>query len=156
MPRIYSAHFRYVTIAAAQDLVTCLGVAPKVCRLKRAWMFMNDVTLETAQGMRLNIKRFTATLTPGSGGGAMTPVPHDNGDAAATFTARINDTTPATTSGAFTTIMPAGGHNFGGFSWNWGAGGPTFIGGAGVILELLGAPSGTCNWSAGMEIEEIG
>src|SRR5262249_31771063 len=37
-----------------------------------------------------------ASVSAGSGGGSFTPVADNDTDAAATFTARINDTTPAT------------------------------------------------------------
>lgn len=157
MPRSYEVAFKYTAISAVQDLISCRGTAGKVCRLVRAWLFMDTVSIEAAQGMRLNVKRATATLTLGSGGASVTPALTDGGDAAATFTAHRNDTTPATTSGAFTDVLPAGGHNYNGFSWNWGPypKGIFFSDAQGVVFELLGAPSGTVNWSGGLELEEI-
>lgn len=158
MPRKYSVNFKYTAISAAQDLVACRGSTGKVCRLHRVWLFMGTVAIEAAQGMRLNVKFATATITLGSGGAAATPRLEDPGDSAASFTARTNDTTPATTSGAFTDVLPAGGHNYNGFGWNWGPypAGIFFGLNQGVVFELLGAPSGTVNWSGGMAIEEIG
>jgi hypothetical protein len=71
---------------------------------------MNDTTLQTAQGLRINAK-YSATFTAGTGGSAPTPRPLDPGDAAASFTARANDTAQGTTSGAFVDLTPTGGHN---------------------------------------------
>jgi hypothetical protein len=49
---------------------------------------MNDTTLQTAQGLRLNLKYGSATFTAGTGGSAPTPRPTDPGDAAASLAAR--------------------------------------------------------------------
>lgn len=156
MPRLYTCSFKNVTIAAAQDLISVLGVTNRVIRIQRIWLAMNDTTLQTAQGLRLNLKRGTATVTPGSGGAAVTPTPLDSGDVAATFTSRRNDTTPATTSGAFTDLFPCGGHNYGGLNVNFGNNGPLCIEGQTMIFELLSTVSGTCNFSGGMICEELG
>jgi hypothetical protein len=51
------------------------------------------------EGLRITIRRFTATVTDGTGGTAPTPVPVDDVDAAAGFTARVLDTAVATTTG---------------------------------------------------------
>jgi hypothetical protein len=156
MPRIYTVSFKNVTIAAAQDLIALKGSTGKVCRLRRLWLAMNDTTLQTAQGLRLNVKYGSATVTLGSGGSAPTPRPLDPGDAAASFTCRVNDTTPGTTSGAFVDLVPDGGHNYGRYEFGWGNAGPVFGLNEGIIFELLGAPTGTCNFSGGAEVEESG
>ena len=49
--------------------------------------------------------RLPATVTAGSGGTAVTPAKMNNGDPAATLTARANDTTAATTSGSAAIIL---------------------------------------------------
>jgi len=156
MPRIYTASWKFVTIAAAQDLVSLKGSSGKICRLRAVLIAMNDTTLQTAQGLRLNVKYGSATVTLGSGGSAPTPRPHDPGDAAASFTCRVNDTTPATTSGAFTDITPAGGHNYGGFRYRWMDAFPLFGLNTGIIFELNSTVSGTCNFSGFAEVEELG
>jgi len=51
------------------------------------------------EGLSLAIRRFTATVTNGTGGSTVTPVPCDDIDTAAGFTARQFDTGVATTSG---------------------------------------------------------
>lgn len=155
MPRVYTVSFKNVTISAAQDLISLKGSTGKTCRLRRAWLQMNDTTLQTAQGLRLNVKYGSATVTQGSGGSTPTPRPLDPGDAAASFTAHANDTTPATTSGAFVDLTPSGGHNYGGFDFTW-KDGPVFGLNEGVVFELLSTVSGTCNYSGGVEVEESG
>lgn len=157
MARLYTVTFKNVTISAAQDLVALKGSTGKTCRLRRVWIYMNDTTLQTAQGLRLNVKYGSATVTLGSGGGTPTARPLDAGDSAASFTNHINDTTPGTTSGSFVDIMPAGGHNFAGFDYTWPKGEePVFGLNEGVIFELLSTVSGTCAYSGGATVEETG
>lgn len=157
MPRVYTVSFKNVTVAAAQDLIGLKGSTGKTCRLRRVWLQMNDTTLQTAQGLRLNIKYGSATVTLGSGGSTPTPRPVDAGDAAASFTAVANATTPSTTSGAFVDLTPTGGHNYGGFDYTWPKGEePVFGLNEGVIFELLSTVSGTCNFSGGATVEESG
>lgn len=155
MGRHYTASFKNVSISAAQDLIALKGSSGKVCRVLRAWLFMNDTSIQTAQGLRLNCKYSSATITLGSGGSTPTPRPIDPGDAAASFTAHANDTTPATTSGAFTDIVPGGGHNYAGYDWSFPRP-PVFGLNEGFVFELLSTVSGTCAFSGGIEVEEIG
>ncbi len=157
MPRTYTVSFKNVTISAAQDLVACKGSSGKTCRVRRVWLQMNDTTLQTAQGLRLNLKYGSATVTLGSGGSSPTPRPLDPGDAAASFSCVANATTPSTTSGAFVDLMPTGGHNYGGFDYTFPRGEePVFGLNEGVVWELLSTVSGTCNFSGGMTVEESG
>lgn len=156
MPRIYTVSHKFTTISAAQDLISLKGSAGKVCRLRKLSFLMNDTSLQTAQGLRLNLKFSTATITLGSGGTVPTPRKYDQGDSAASFTCHVNDTTPATTSGAFTDLLPVGGHNYGGFFHNWGDKGPIFSENQGLVFELLSTVTGTCNYSGYAEVEEIG
>lgn len=125
-------------------------------QLCRVWLHMNDTTLQTAQGLRLNTKYSSATITLGSGGSAPTPRPYDPGDTAASFTCRVNDTTPATTSGAFVDLVSGGGHNYGGYDFSWGNNGPIAGLNTGFVFELLSTVSGTCAFSGGMELLELG
>lgn len=60
------------------------------------------------EGIDITIEHLAATVTPGTGGSSVTPVPNDPGisDLASGFTARINDTAVATTSGTKTIMEP--------------------------------------------------
>lgn len=155
MGRIYTVSFENVTVAAVQDLVALKGSSGKVCRVLRAWLGMTNTTIQTAQGLRLNCKYSSATITLGSGGSAPTPRPNDPGDAAASFSCRVNDTTQATTSGAFTNWVPQGIHNYAGFDWSFPR--PLYFGlNEGFVFELLSTVTGTCAFSGGVEVEESG
>lgn len=157
MPRIYLVSFANVTVSAVQDLIALKGSSGKLCRLRRLWLGMNDTTIQTAQGLRLNLKYSTATLTLGSGGSAPTPTRVDPGDAAASFTAHANDTTQATTSGAFTSLMASGCHNYAGFDYTFPRGDEPIFGlNTGVVWELLSTVTGTCVFSGGAAVEESG
>lgn len=157
MARVYTASFKFVTVSAAQDLVAVKGSTGKTCRVRRVWVYMNDTTLQTAQGLRLNVKYASATITLGSGGSSPTPRPLDPGDSAASFTAVANATTPSTTTGTFVDIAPAGGHNYAGFDYTWPKGEePVFGLNEGIVFELNSTVSGTCNFSGGMTVEETG
>lgn len=157
MARVYTVSTKNVTISAAQDLIAVKGSTGKTCRVRRVWVYMNDTTLQTAQGLRLNLKYGSATVTLGSGGSSPTPRPLDAGDSAASFTAGANATTPSTTSGSFVDVTCVGGHNFAGFDYTFPKGEePVFGLSEGVVFELLSTVSGTCAFSAGMTVEETG
>lgn len=156
MPRKYTISFRAVSVSAVQDLVSLKGSSGKICKLRRATVQMSAVTLPTAQGMNLNVKYGSATVTLGSGGSTPTPKPLDPGDSAASFSCHANDTSQATTSGAFSDITPNGGHVFSGFDYNWGNDGPIFGLNTGIVFEMATAPSGTIVFSGSVEVEEIG
>lgn len=156
MGRIYTVGFKAVTISAVQDLIALKGSTGKVCRLRRVWLGMNDTALQTPQGVKLNVKYASATITLGSGGSTPTPRPSDPGDAAASFTAHANDTTQATTSGSFVDLVPDGGHNYGRYEFGWGNNGPLFGLNEGIVFELNSTVSGTCVFSGGAEVEEMG
>jgi hypothetical protein len=98
-----------VTLAAAGTDADLLSIQPatnKPCRLV-GWILgqTSEVADAAEENLRLTIRHMTATVTIGSGGAAVTPVPNRPGtDIAAAFTARVNDATVATTTGT-STIM---------------------------------------------------
>ncbi len=107
--RIYVVPIENVTIGTAvQDIFSLLAGASNGIELHHIHLEAN-VSAEAA--LRLRLKRGTATVTQGSGGSNVTPAPVDANDAASSgVTAHINDTTQATTTGAFTTLA--------GFFWD--------------------------------------
>lgn len=96
--RTYIIRFRGVSVSAAQDL--CAAYAGASMALEVISVTLGQVTLPTVELLPISIKRLTATVTAGSGGNSFTPELDTDTDSAATFTARINDTTIATTSGS--------------------------------------------------------
>jgi hypothetical protein len=109
--RIYSAGFDTVSIGTAvQDIFSLLAGTAKGCQLHHIHLEAAGIT--TAAQLRLRLKRGTVTVTQGSGGTAPTPGLIDAGDTlASTSTIHCNDTTQATTTGNFTTLLEY-------FQWN--------------------------------------
>ena len=108
MSRIYRVPYTGTVTAAGTD-TDLLSVQPaddKPCRIV-GWILgqTSEVGDTAEENVRITVRHMTATVTIGSGGSAVTPVPLRPGtDAAAGFTARCNDTTVSTTSGT-STIM---------------------------------------------------
>lgn len=110
--RLYTVPFVAVSIAAVQDLFNLAPAANKPIWLEQIKLSNVGGNADAGDAqeelLRIEVIRMTATVTNGSGGAAVTPVPTQPGDAAAGFTARCNDTTLATTSGVATTVDPDG------------------------------------------------
>lgn len=101
--RRYSFGFAATSITATQDLFYIKPAADKMCILEAVYLSNVGGTADAGDAqeelLRLEIIHLPATVTVGSGGTAPTPGPQWPADAAAGFTARVNDTTVATTSG---------------------------------------------------------
>ncbi len=106
--RIYYVPIENVAIGTAvQDIFSFKCTAGG---LILHWIHL-DSTNVAAAALRMRLRRGTATVTLGSAGTAPTPsAASANNSVAAATTAHINDTSQATTSGAFTTII--------GFNWD--------------------------------------
>jgi hypothetical protein len=104
MSRVYTASFQAVAISAAQDLLYLLCSSTMPIEIHS--VTLSQKTLTAWEGKDFTFRRLSATVTAGSGGATVTPTPHAPNDAAAVTTARRNDTTVATTSGANTIIKP--------------------------------------------------
>lgn len=103
MGRKYTVGFEQVSCAAAQDAILIVAPSSKVLRILEVRLGQSSSTTSTMQ--RVRHSRLTGTVSNGSGGAAATPRKHQTGDAAAAATARINDTTQATTSGTKSTLF---------------------------------------------------
>lgn len=101
--RAYAVEFHAVAVAAQQDFFYVKPAADKICVIEAVYLSNVGVAADAGDAqeelLRIEIIRVPATVTVGSGGGSMTPNPLSTNDTAAGFTARINDTTVATTSG---------------------------------------------------------
>jgi hypothetical protein len=155
MGRRYSVTFENVAVAAAQDLFEINGAAGKMLRIIGIKWGATNTTLPTAQMLSTRARFLPATVTSGTGGAAVTPQPYDPGDAAASFTAERNNTTPATTSGTAKILHEAGNHVYAGEDYMFPT--PPVIGPSeSFVYELLSTPAGTLNLSGKIEVEEIG
>ena len=96
--RTYTINFRNVNVSAVQDL--CAAYCGASMAIEVVSLTIGQITQTAVELLQISIKHLPATVTPGSSGNSYTPNPDVPTDAAATFTARINDTTPATTGGS--------------------------------------------------------
>lgn len=101
--RLYSINFADVSVSASQDLINITATAGMAFKIHRIELGQRSLTAWESKPVKLI--RLPTTVTAGSGGSTVTPQRMNSGDAAATVTARANDTTPASTSGAASTIF---------------------------------------------------
>lgn len=95
--RTYTVNVRGVSVSAIQDFVSIYaGSGGASIEIVGHNIGPCNTTVEILQ---VSGKILPATVTTGSGGTSATPVADNRGDAAATATARINDTTQASSSG---------------------------------------------------------
>jgi hypothetical protein len=94
--RVYTVSFSQVAVTAAQDLIS-IATGAKAIKLHSVQLGQYGAT--AVGNLPIAMRRLGPTAALGSGGSAVTPVPMNPGDAAATVTAHVNDTTNATTSG---------------------------------------------------------
>jgi hypothetical protein len=110
--RAYAVPFTGVSISATQDLFYIKPAADKVCVIEAVYLSNVGGTADAGDAqeelLRVELIRVPATVTVGSGGSAPTPSPFLVNDTAASFTARVNDTTVATTSGTLATVHADG------------------------------------------------
>ena len=98
MGRIYTASFDDVSVSAAQDLLslaTGTSGSPLLMSVAIHMITLGQRTLTSWEAKPLRLVRYSGAYTISSSGNSATPRPHNFGDAAATATARINDTTAA-------------------------------------------------------------
>lgn len=102
--RLYVVEFHNVAVSVQQDFIYCKPAADKICILEAVYLGVVGGTADAGDAQEelfdIEIIRVPATVTASSGGSSFTPTPQMLNDAAAGFTARINDTTKATTSGS--------------------------------------------------------
>jgi hypothetical protein len=139
--RLYSVGFSGIALAAAQDLIAVYAGASKIVAIQS--VTLGQITGVTVANFRLRLVYLPATVTAGSGGGAGTVKPWVSGDAAATATARINDTTQATSGGTAVNLWDDVWNSINGFYWQPPVSArPPLIGLSGAfVVSLDGAPS---------------
>lgn len=101
--RIYKVPFAGVSISAVQDLISIQSTSGGSFYLNE--LYLGQITQTSVELLRMSIKRFSGGYSIGSGGSSVTPAKALFGDAAATATARSNDTTQ--TSGGTSVTLPA-------------------------------------------------
>lgn len=113
MGRIYTVVLAATVTAAGTDTDWLLVLPADDKPVKLRGMLISqtsEIGDSQEEGLRFSILRLPATVTNGSGGTTPTPSPMDSADVAAGFTAHVNDTTVATTSGTAVALAE--------FGWN--------------------------------------
>lgn len=156
MSGIYTVSFTGVAVTAQQDLIALVAHATKQCVLLGFGISQSTEVGDTAEeGLSILIK--SGATTVGSGGsGAFTPIPNDFSAGAAGFTARLNDTTTAS-SGTIITHYP--------YNWNVRVGMDiilpeqmqiVFGAGRRLVIGLATTPADSITMSGYAVVQEIG
>lgn len=111
--RVYAVEFHAVSVSAQQDFFYIKPAADKICLLEAVYLSNVGGGADAGDAQeelyRIEVRRVPATVTVGSGGSSVSaPNPLVTNDTAASFTARINDTTPATSSGTILNLHSDG------------------------------------------------
>lgn len=155
MPREYTVTFENVAVTAAQDLFQIIGASGKILRILRVAVGATDTSIPTSQQVRIRCRFLPATVSNGSGGSAPTPQPLDAGDAAASFTAKANSTSQATTGGTAVVLETLGANLYAGYDYAFPK--PPIVGPSeSFTFELLSTVSGTVHLSGTCLVEEYG
>ena len=155
MPRSYSVITEAVAVSAVQDLIQIKGAAGKILKILSVSVGASNTTVPPAQMLDLRCRFLPATVTDGSGGSSPTPKPLDPGDAAASFTAKANNTTQATTSGTPAVLMAKGVHIYSGLDYSFLK--PPIIGPSeSFTFELQSTVAGSVNLTTEVVVEELG
>lgn len=155
MPRRYTVVFEKIAVSAVQDLLAVKGATGKTVRIIDYTVICVDTTAPANTQMALRCSYLPATVTDGSAGAAVTPRPADPGDAAATATARRNDTTPATSSGTKVTLRESGCNVYQGDQYTFPAP-PIIAASTQFVLEIITTPAAALTLSGSVTFEEIG
>lgn len=144
-----------VSVSAVQDILAAYAASTKKLQLIAVEIAANGQT--TVGNYALRLRYLPATVTSGSGGGSVTPRNVNPSGAAASFTARRNDTTQATTSGTAADIVSSMFNPINGYYWQppVGSGDEPKAELSGAFVISLDGVSGTLGVSATMWLREV-
>ena len=101
--RLYTVEFHAVAITAQQDLFYIKPAADKLCFIEMVKLAVSGASADAGDTQEelfdISLLRVPTVVTASAAGNAATPTPISFNDAAASFTARTNDTTKATSTG---------------------------------------------------------
>lgn len=157
MGRLYAVCFENVAVTAAQDLLYIAPADDKPCIIHEIRL-SQSTEIKDAEEEQLRLKLVRGHSTVGSDGSAVTPTPLNPSDAAASFTARRNDTTIASSGTAVDLLADTMNVRSG---WLWlptPECRPVVSQGAGVtiVLRLMANPADSVTMGGTMIVEEIG
>jgi hypothetical protein len=152
--RFYTVNITDVAVSAAQDLIGILATSGMAFKLWR--VELGQRTLTSWEAKTIKIIRNPVTVTAGSAGTSATPQKMNSGDAAATVTARINDTTPQSTNGTASVLLQREWEFLNGFIWvPMPDERPVIAPSQGLAINLPTAPSASMTVSGFALIEEL-
>jgi hypothetical protein len=153
MSREYSIEFDGVAVSAVQDLLAVYAGANMAFEVHS--ITLGQISAVAVGNLRITLKRMRATVTSGSAGAAPTVQKLNDGDAAATVTARANDTTQATATTS--TKLHADVYNVvNGYQWIFPPDDrPVFQPNQAAVLSLDTAPGSAETMSGTMVIAEL-
>lgn len=152
--RVYAVPFKNVSISAVQDVLGIYAGSTKALEIHEIKLGQTSIT--TAAQLRVTLRRLPATVTAGSGGSTPTPVPQNNNDTAASFTAHANDTTQAGTSGTAVDYTPDVWNLINGYDMLFAPEDRPVIGpNEGFVVSLDQAPSQAINCSGVAIVAEL-
>ena len=152
---IFTVVCENVAVTAAQDIVAAYAATTKKLQLLAVELSANGQT--TVGNYPIRLRYLPATVTAGSGGSATTPHNVNPDGAAASFTARTNDTTHAVTTGTASDFVASQFNPINGYYWQppVGVGDEPKADVSGALVLSLDAVTGTLNISATMWLREI-
>jgi hypothetical protein len=113
--RLYSVTFAAVSVTLQQEFFYIKPAADKICIIEAVYLGCSGGAADAGDAQEelydVELVYLPATVTVGSGGTAPTPSPVAINDTAASFTARVNDTTKASSSGTAVVRHPDGMNN---------------------------------------------
>lgn len=154
--RVYTVVFSAVAVTAQQDLFEIVAAAGKPCVIL-GWDLSQSSEVGDAQEEGLALLLKSGQTTSGSGGSAPTPQPVNPTDAAAGFSAEVNNTTKAS-AGTISTRYSS--------SWNVRATPMPYMlpermqfvipGGVRATIELATTPADSITMSGTLWVLELG
>jgi len=143
-----------VAVTAAQDILAAYAATGKKLQILAVDLAANGQT--TVGNWPIRLRYLPVTVTAGSGGAAVTPSNVNPDGAAASFTARRNDTTHAVTSGSATDFVATQFNPINGYYWQppVGVGDEPKADLSGAFVLSLDTGPGTLNISATMWLRE--
>lgn len=152
--RLYSVGINAVSCTLAQDLFAIYSGTQRIFRPVSIDLSQSTFTSLQAN-LKLSFKRLPTTVTTGSGGTSATINKQSLNDSSAGVTARINDTTQATTSGTAVIWHPTDINPLNGYQWYWPEATRPWIGlSEAFIVSLDTAPTSAAVFSGTLYFEE--
>lgn len=152
--RIYTVTKAATNVSGVQDLLNLTATAGMAFKVHEIVISQTGQT--TVGNLNFSLKRLPSAVTTGSGGTAVTPQKMNNGDVAATVTARANDTTQATTTGTASVLRAEAWNPINGYQYMpYPDDQPVIAPSQAFIVSLDTIPAATISLSVSATIEEL-